>query len=313
MNKDVDLKGIAMTTKHESLERIWNKIKLAACHTQAFTVHFVKRCLNDRINVTAGHLTYVSLLSLVPLLAVIFAMFAAFPVFAELRQQVQELLLSNLIPTSSDAITNYLERFVANANQMTAVGAVFLFVVALLLMSAIDKSMNTIWRVQQRRRMIISLAVYWMILTLGPVLVGVSIAVSSYLLSPDTFGDGYLSYFQSALLHILPIASTFIAFLLLYVTVPNRVVKVRHAVWGALLAATLFEIAKNGFQVYLQYFPSYQLIYGALATVPITIVWIYLSWNIILLGAELAASLEEYLHEPSAPIPAEEITQERSE
>ncbi len=300
-----------MTHMQEKLRPLWRSTKVVAGHVWAFLRHFVKRCFDDRINVTAGHLTYVSLLSLVPLLAVIFAMFAAFPVFAELRQQVQELLLANLIPTSSDAITNYLERFVANANQMTAVGAVFLFVVALLLMSAIDKSMNTIWRVHHRRRMIISLAIYWMILTLGPVLVGVSIAVSSYLLSPDTFGDGYLGGFQSTLLRILPIASTFIAFLLLYVTVPNRVVKVRHAVWGALLAASLFELAKNGFQIYLQYFPSYQLIYGALATVPITIVWIYLSWNIILLGAELAASLEEYLQEPTEPVPTEEIEPEQ--
>lgn len=296
-----------MTKRQEAVEQVWSKTKLACGHVWAFSKHFLKRCLKDRVNVTAGHLTYVSLLSLVPLLAVVFAMFTAFPMFANLREQVQEMLLSNLIPTSGDAITNYLEGFVANANQMTAVGAVFLFVVALLLMSAIDKSMNTIWRVEQRRRMIISLAVYWMILTLGPVLVGVSIAASSYLLSPETFGEGYLGGMQSVLLRVLPLTSTFIAFLLLYVTVPNRVVKVRHAMWGALLAAALFELAKNGFQIYLQYFPTYQLIYGALATIPIMIVWIYLSWNIILIGAELAASIEEYLHEPSEAVPLDEI------
>ncbi|MCO4322562.1 virulence factor BrkB family protein [Aliidiomarina quisquiliarum] len=295
-----------MTKRQEAVEQAWSKIKLGYGHVWAFSKHFLKRCLKDRVNVTAGHLTYVSLLSLVPLLAVVFAMFAAFPMFAELREQVQEMLLSNLIPTSGDAITNYLEGFVENANQMTAVGAVFLFVVALLLMSAIDKSMNTIWRVEQRRRMIISLAVYWMILTLGPVLVGVSIAASSYLLSPEVFGADYLGGMQSFLLRVLPLTSTFIAFLLLYVTVPNRVVKVRHAIWGALLAAVLFETAKNGFQIYLQYFPTYQLIYGALATIPIMIVWIYLSWNIILIGAELAASIEEYLHEPSEAMPIEE-------
>jgi len=299
-----------MTSKRTGRDIFWQQLKVSSGHVWAFSEHFIKRCINDRVNVTAGHLTYVSLLSLVPLLAVIFAMFAAFPMFAKLREQVQGMLLSNLIPTSGDAITNYLEGFVENANQMTAVGAVFLFVVALLLMSAIDKSMNTIWRVEQRRRMIISLAVYWMILTLGPVLVGVSIAVSSYLLSPETFGQGYLGGMQSVLLRVLPLGSTFIAFLLLYVTVPNRVVKARHAVWGALLAATLFELAKNGFQVYLQYFPTYQLIYGALATIPIMIVWIYLSWNIILIGAELAASLEEYIHEPSEAVPAEEAAPE---
>ena len=276
-------------------------------HARHLSVHFISRCMNDRINVTAGHLTYVSLLSLVPLLAVVFAMFTAFPVFSELREQVQGLLLSNLIPTSSEAISEYLEGFVSNANQMTLVGAAFLFVVALLLISSIDQTMNRIWRVHKHRRMIISLAVYWMILTLGPVLAGISIAASSYVLSAERFGSGYLSGMQTVLMWVLPLVSTFVAFLLLYIMVPNRVVKARHAVWGALLAALLFELAKTGFQLYLQYFPTYQLIYGALATIPIMIVWIYLSWNIILLGAELTASLEEYFHEPSETAPKEEL------
>lgn len=297
--------------KHEDT---WEQLKqhvLRFCfHAQHLSVHFIKRCISDRINVTAGHLTYVSLLSLVPLLAVVFAMFTAFPVFSELREQVQGLLLSNLIPTSSDAINNYLEGFVSNANQMTLVGAAFLFVVALLLISSIDQTMNRIWRVQKRRRIIISLAVYWMILTLGPVLVGISIAASSYVLSAEQFGQGYLSGMQTILVWVLPLLSTFAAFLLLYVMVPNCVVKARHAVWGALLAAILFELAKTGFQVYLQYFPTYQLIYGALATIPIMIVWIYMSWNIILIGAELTASLEEYFHEPREKAPKEELAVE---
>ncbi|RUO37985.1 hypothetical protein CWE15_10725 [Aliidiomarina taiwanensis] len=302
-----------MTKQTETWEQAKQRLTRFWFHARHLTVHFVKRCVDDKINVTAGHLTYVSLLSLVPLLAVVFAMFTAFPVFSELREQVQGLLLSNLIPTSSDAISNYLEGFVNNANQMTIVGAGFLFVVALLLISSIDQTMNRIWRVQKRRRIIISLAVYWMILTLGPVLVGISIAASSYVLSTVRFGNGYLSGMQSVLIWLLPLLSTFVAFILLYVMVPNRVVKARHAVWGALLAAILFELAKTGFQVYLQYFPTYQLIYGALATIPIMIVWIYLSWNIILIGAELTASLEEYLHEPSERAPKEELATENEQ
>lgn len=289
------------------------RAKAIAQRSSAFFTFFIKRCAGDRINVTAGHLTYVSLLSLVPLLAVIFAMFAAFPMFGELRQSVQEALLQNLVPTSSEAIEAYLERFVGNANQMTAVGAVFLFVVAIMLMSAIDKTMNTIWRVDKRRRMIISLAVYWMILTMGPVLVGVSIAMSSYLFALASFADGYVSGVQTAVLRIVPYLSTFIAFLLLYIMVPNRVVRARHAMWGAAFAAVLFEFAKNGFQYYLTVFPSYELIYGAMATIPIMIVWIYLSWNIILLGAELTASIEEFSNDPKEAAPAEELDIESEE
>lgn len=269
-------------------------------HVWGFFKYFMQRSWHDRINITAGHLTYVSLLSLVPLLAVVFAMFAAFPMFEVLRDQVQEVLLANLIPTRTEAISNYLEHFVGNANQMTIIGAAFLFVVALLLMSAIDTAMNTIWRVHERRRLVVSLAIYWMVLTLGPVLMGVSLAASSYLISFAAFADEYVGGVRATLLYMLPILTTFIAFLLLYVLVPNRVVKVRYAIWGALLAAALFESAKVGFQFYLQYFPSYQLIYGALATIPILIVWIYLSWNITLLGAEFTASLEEYCQEQRA-------------
>ncbi|MCC5854769.1 MAG: virulence factor BrkB family protein [Idiomarina sp.] len=272
----------------------------------AFLRHFGKRCAGDRVNVMSGHLTYVSLLSLVPLLAVIFAMFAAFPMFEEVRQSVEDALLRNLVPTSGEALQDYLQRFVGNANQMTAIGVVFLFVVALMLISAIDKAMNTIWRVHNRRRMIISLAVYWMVLTMGPILVGTSFAVSSYLLSIAAFADEYVSGFRSTALTLFPFFTTLAAFLLLYVMVPNRVVKFRHAIWGAGLAAFLFELAKNGFGLYLQYFPTYELIYGAVATIPILIVWIYLSWNIILLGAELTVSIEEYLGERSEPIPHEE-------
>ncbi|WP_113907580.1 virulence factor BrkB family protein [Aliidiomarina celeris] len=290
-----------------SIEVLLPKVRQQVSSAAAFLSFFVKRCVNDRINVIAGHLTYVSLLSLVPLLAVVFAMFAAFPMFGELRESVQAALLENLIPTSSDAIEGYLERFVGNANQMTAVGAVFLFVVAIMLMSAIDKTMNTIWRVNKRRRLSISLAVYWMILTMGPVLVGISIAMSSYLFALASFTDGYISGLQTTVLRLVPYLSTFVAFLLLYIMVPNRVVRFRHAVWGAALAAVLFESAKNAFQYYLKAFPSYELIYGALAAIPIMIVWIYFSWNIILLGAELAASIEEYTNEPKEPAPEEEL------
>ncbi|CUS47958.1 MAG: tRNA processing enzyme Rbn [Idiomarinaceae bacterium HL-53] len=288
--------------------KITSKLKQVWAVSQDFVQFFSQRFAQEKINVTAGHLTYVSLLSLVPLLAVIFSMFAAFPMFESLRQSIQEAILANLVPTSGQAIEGYLNRFVENANQMTAVGALFLFVVALLMISAIDKALNTIWRVQQRRRMIISLAVYWMVITLGPVLVGVSIAVSGYLFSLTALADDYVSGVRSGLLGIVPILSMFVAFLLLYVTVPNKVVRVRHAWWGAALAAVLFELAKSGFEAYITYFPSYQLLYGAVAAIPILIVWIYLSWSIILLGAVLSATIEDYVDpERYDRVPEEEV------
>lgn len=272
-----------------------------------FLRYFIRRCLDDRINIMAGHLTYVSLLSLVPLVAVIFAIFSAFPMFEAFRENIETLVLNNLVPTSGDALQEYLERFVGNANQMTAIGAVFLFVVAIMLISAIDKAMNTIWRVHNKRRTIISLAVYWMVLTMGPLLVGTGIGLSSYLLSMAAFADEYVGGVRAAMLTLFPFFTSVMAFLLLYAMVPNKVVKFRHAIWGAAVSALLFELAKNGFRLYLQFFPSYELIYGALATIPILIVWVYLSWNIILLGAELTASIEEFLQEPVEEVPADEL------
>lgn len=278
-----------------------------------FMRYFLRRCATDRINVMAGHLTYVSLLSLVPLMAVMFAMFAAFPMFADTRAALEGALMENLVPTSGEAIQEYLERFVGNANQMTAIGVVFLFVVAIMLISAIDKAMNQIWRVENKRRMIISLAVYWMVLTMGPILVGTGIGLSSYLLSLAAFADDYVTGVRTTMLTLFPFFTSLMAFMLLYVMVPNKVVKFRHAIWGAGVAALLFEIAKNGFRIYLQYFPSYELIYGAMATIPILIVWIYLSWNIILLGAELSVSISEYMNDPDEPLPPDEEEQAKAQ
>lgn len=265
-------------------------------HVFLFGKAFFERCLHDRVTVTAGHLTYVTLLSLVPLIAVVVAVLASLPAFEEIRNTMQELVLDNLVPSTGEALENYIGTFIENARQLSAIGLSFLFVVALMLMSNIDKSLNRIWRVMKKRRFVVSLAVYWMILTLGPLLIGVSIVVSSYILTLTAAADTYVRGINSLMLTLLPLVSTTVAFLLIYVLVPNKVVKVRHAIWGALVAAALFELAKNGFAIYLQYFPTYERLYGAVATIPILIVWIYLSWNIILIGAEVTATMEEYLN-----------------
>lgn len=131
----------------------------------------------------AGNLAYVSLLSLVPLVAVVFALFAAFPMFSDVSIQLRHFIFANFLPATGDVIQRYIEQFVANSNKMTAVGACGLIVTALLLMYSIDSALNTIWRSKRARPKIYSFAVYWMILTLGPLLAGASLAISSYLFS----------------------------------------------------------------------------------------------------------------------------------
>lgn len=263
-------------------------------HSVAFFKYFGQRCSADKINVTAGHLTYVSLLSLVPLIVVMFTIFSAFPVFEQLQRNIEDALIANLLPTSGEQLKQYIDEFVANASRMTTVGIGFLFVVAVMLISAIDNTLNSIWRDTSQRRFIVSLAIYWMILTLGPVLIGSGLAATSYLISLTQFAEEYVSGVRSFMLWFVPVVTSFFAFVLLYQLVPNRTVKFRYAAFGAVIAAILFELSKQVFSLYITYFPTYQAIYGALATVPILLIWIYLSWNIVLVGAELTVSLEEY-------------------
>ena len=180
----------------------------------------------------------------------------------------------------------------ANSSKMTAVGACGLIVTALLLMYAIDSALNTIWRSKRARPKVYSFAVYWMILTLGPLLAGASLAISSYLLSLRWATE--LDSMIDHILRIFPLILSWLSFWLLYSIVPTTQVPNRDAVIGALVAALLFELGKKAFALYITMFPSYQLIYGVLAVVPILFVWVYWTWCIVLLGAEITVTLGEY-------------------
>ncbi|UYU31801.1 virulence factor BrkB family protein [Siccibacter colletis] len=251
-----------------------------------------KRIDEDNMTTLAGNLAYVSLLSLVPFVAVIFALFAAFPMFSDVSMQLRHFVFANFIPATGDIIQRYIEQFVANSSKMTAVGACGLIVTALLLMYAIDSALNTIWRSQRTRPKVYSFAVYWMILTLGPLLAGASLAISSYLLSLR-WATGFNSMIDDVL-RLFPLMLSWISFWLLYSVVPTVRVPNRDAVIGALVAALLFELGKKGFALYITMFPSYQLIYGVLAVIPILFLWVYWTWCIVLLGAEITVTLGEY-------------------
>lgn len=267
-------------------------------------VHFIKqslrfcrlyllRCQHDQIGMIGGYLAYISILSLVPLVAVAFSVLNAFPMFASLRADIEAFVYANIVPSRGEEIQTYINSFVSNIGQMTTVGVMFLVVVALMLIHNIDKTLNKIWRVKKRPRLVISLSIYWMILTLGPILLGSSIALTSYLASLTHLADNYTPGLSTMLLSLTPYLISLLAFFLLYQVVPNVKVRWQYAFWGGLLACVLFEMLKLGFALYIQHFPSYQAIYGALALVPILFVWIYLCWLVVLIGAELTALLQE--------------------
>jgi membrane protein len=251
-----------------------------------------RRIDEDHMTTLAGNLAYVSLLSLVPLIAVVFALFAAFPMFSDVSITLRHFVFANFLPSTGDVIQRYIEQFVANSNKMTAVGACGLIVTALLLMYAIDSALNVIWRSKRVRPKIYSFAVYWMILTLGPLLAGASLAISSYLLSLSWASE--INGVIDNILRIFPLLLSWISFWMLYSIVPTTRVMNRDAVVGALVAALLFELGKKGFALYITTFPSYQLIYGVLSVIPILFVWVYWTWCIVLLGAEITVTLGEY-------------------
>ncbi len=252
-----------------------------------------RRCQEDNIKVPAGHLAYVTLLSIVPFLAVIFYMLSAFPMFSELNQVMEDLIYNNFIPTSGDAIKDHVSGFIENTQKMSMMGIGSLIVIALLLISTIDQTINRIWRCKTKRNIVQAFTIYWTILSLGPIILGSSIALSSYLFS-IVQDQGFLSIGQQ-LLSFMPFIIAWLAFSGVYTLVPHQRVSFRYSLIGGLVASLLLNVGTELFTLYITNFPSQQIIYGALAVIPILFVWIYFNWLIVLFGAEVTATLEEYL------------------
>ena len=271
---------------------------------------FIKRCREDNITISAGHLAYVTLLSLVPFIMVTFTIMSAFPAFASVRSKLEHFVFSNFVPTASDVVHKYMTDFVGNASQMSAIGILSLLVVALMLISNVDKTLNRIWRTQSDRPIVYTFAIYWMVITLGPMLIGSSVVVSSYLTGLAAFTEEYTPGLGTFLLSLVPSGAAMLAFTILYMVVPNRRVFARHALVGAIVATVAFEITKSGFALYVTNFPSYELIYGALAVVPILFLWVYLSWIIVLFGAEFTCSLGEAFENRKAENEPRKVPQE---
>lgn len=242
----------------------------------------------------AAALTYTSLLSLVPLMAVSLAVFSAFPIADRVYEIIQDFVFENFVPTSSEVLQQHLFEFSDKASHLTGPGAVFLVVVALLMMANIDRALNAIWEVKAKRRFATKFLIYWAVLSLGPVLIGASVLVTSYIISLPILSEAASTGVVRSLLGLTPVAASALAFTMMYLVVPNRRVRSVHALIGGIFAAVLFEGAKRGFGFYITQFPTYEAIYGALATIPIFLVWLYLSWIVVLLGAEVTHCLSIY-------------------
>ena len=258
---------------------------------KTFCTTFWQRFNQNKLTQAAGYLTYSTMLAIVPLIMVVFSIFSAFPVFNEVTGALKEFIFTNFAPSASDMVGQYIDEFVNNSKKMSAVGIISLIVVALMLINSIDRTLNSIWQDTGTRPIFTSFAIYWLILTLGPLLVGVSIAASTYVKA--MFESAASFSFGLKLLSFVPFLSTWFIFTMIYMVVPNKKVSIKHSAAGALIAAVFFTLGKQAFAWYIMTFPSYQLIYGAMATLPIMLLWIQLSWTVVLLGAQLAAVLAE--------------------
>lgn len=260
-----------------------------------FWVFVFRHFRADRCTNTAGMLTYTTLLSMVPLMAVAFGSLAAFPVFESVSVEVQDFIFDNFVPAAGEAVQAHMQTFMSKASGLTLTGIVFLILGAVLLMGSIDGALNRIWRVYRRRSLLQAFLVYWAILTLGPMLVGASLALTSYLVSIPLLSEASgVVDLKVRLLSLVPFLATALAFTLIYTIVPNRHVPFRAALLGGAIAAVVFELAKRAFAWYITNFPTYEAIYGALAAIPIFLVWVYLSWVIVLFGAEITYAVMSF-------------------
>ena len=264
---------------------------------RGYIVYLLGRFHEDRILYYSGYLSYVTLLSMVPLLAVIFSIFSIFPVFEKLKEEIEEFVFRNFVPALGDAVQEQILSFVDNATRMTPFGLLVLLLVAVLLLSSIDHTLNQIWHVKKNRGLIVSYSIYLVVLISSPVLLGTSLAATSYLVSLSGIEEGAVSSVNKLLLASLPFLGSFLFFLLLYIIVPHTKVHFWSAVSGALIATLLFEISKSAFALYFINFPVYQVIYGALAVIPLLFIWVFISWVVVLVGAQIAASLDGFLEE----------------
>ncbi len=250
----------------------------------------VKHFVQDRILLSAGSLAFQTLLSMVPLLAVVLSTLKLFPVFADFKRYIGDFLFQNFAPAQVVLLKSYLWEFIDKASSVSTIGGIFLFVIALFLISTIDHTLNGIWEVHAPRKLMQGFTLYWTVLTLGPVFIGTSLAASSFVWY-QVFTQGPLLELKARLLSLIPFINSILAFSLLYLTVPNRKVRFDHALAGGLLAAVLFELAKRWFAFYVSNFATFEQIYGALSVVPMLFFWIYLEWVVVLTAAELVYSL----------------------
>jgi len=259
-----------------------------------FLFFLTKRVKTDAIFRVASSLAYTSLIAIVPLFAIGLAIFSAFPVFDSVKAQMQEFLFQNLAPEFGEEVRQYFSGIVHNSGQLTTIGVSGIAITAILMLSTIEDSFNYIFKVSQPRRIATKITLYWTVITLGPLLLGTAFSMRGYLFTLQKMmaADGQTT--QLFLSWLIPPMMTVLALMMGYILVPNKKIKFYNALVGAITAVIMFWFLRQGFAMAVLKNATYKTLYGALATIPVFLIWMYLSWAVVIFGAVITASMEEY-------------------
>ncbi len=269
-------------------------LKKSAKTLQRFSLFLVHRIQNDTIFRVAASLSYTSLIAVVPLIAIGLAIFSAFPVFNDVKIQFQELILQYVVPNIEQEINQYFFDFINATAKLTTLGVVGIALTAVLMLSTIENSLNFIFKVYKPRSLKTKLTLYWTVITLGPLLLGATFSLRGYLYTlqrfmPEEFINAQF-YFGS----LLPAIFTILALIMLYVLVPNRKVKISDALVGSIVALFMSYLLRKFFGQVISASTTYKTLYGAMATIPVLLIWIYCSWVVVLFGAVVTAALGDF-------------------
>ena len=277
------------------------RLRQMAATAAAFALYSLRRFNADGCFAASGALSYTTLVSLVPLAVIALGSLSSFPILAPVRERLLGLAMENFVPSIGSQAAWWFRTFADSATQTTAIGAAGIAATGILLLVTVEDQLNLIWRVTAPRPWGQRLLAYWTLITLGPLLIGVSLSLSTYFeiaARQAGFGEQALAWFASSWLHgaarAVPALLEFVALTLLYGLIPNCAVRWRDGALGAVIATLTIEILKVGFSIYIGATSFYSTVYGALAVIPIFLLWMYISWMAVLLGAVVAAALPNW-------------------
>ncbi len=247
----------------------------------------LKQCVDDHCPQIAASLAYATLLALIPLSVLIYKIYSTTLIDPVWLMKAQEFVFNSLSPSMAEQVRQYLFKSATQADGLNIIGFFMLLISVIVMMRTIDSALNRIWKIHKPRHTARRFVIYIALLIFIPLAISVSLIASAYIASLPLIAGFIGEDFVGGIVSWLPFVVLWATFIMMYKWIPDCDVKLSHAVYGATFAVCLFEISKSVFTLYVSYFPTYQILYGALAAIPLLLVWIYLTWLIVLLGAEI--------------------------